>query len=51
MFIPYVAVVIANAGRENSPNMPETFVGHQPQPMIEAAVPVPEAAATPHPEA
>ena len=51
MLIPYVAVVIANAGRENSPRMPETFVGHQPQPMIEAAVPVPEAAATPHPEA
>jgi hypothetical protein len=51
MFIPYVAVVIANAGRENSPSMPETFVGHQPQPMIEAAVPVADKAAAPHPQA
>ncbi|MFC1435013.1 DUF3099 domain-containing protein [Streptacidiphilus sp. N1-3] len=37
IFIPYVAVVIANAGRENTPRMPETFIGHQPQPMIEPA--------------
>ncbi|MHA6763550.1 DUF3099 domain-containing protein [Streptacidiphilus sp. PAMC 29251] len=35
MLIPYVAVVIANGGRANSPKMPETFIGHQPQPMIE----------------
>ena len=49
IFIPYLAVVIANAGRENSPNMPETFIGHQPQPMLEpgTTVPAPPAAATP----
>ncbi|MFC1419709.1 DUF3099 domain-containing protein [Streptacidiphilus cavernicola] len=45
IFIPYIAVVIANAGRENSPRMPETFIGHQPQPMIEAAPTLAEPAA------
>ena len=45
IFIPYVAVVIANAGRENAPRIPDTFIGHQPQPMIEAPAPVAEAAA------
>lgn len=44
MFIPYVAVVIANAGRAPSPSMPETFIGHQPQPMIEAPAVHPEPA-------
>ncbi|MEZ0089343.1 DUF3099 domain-containing protein [Streptacidiphilus sp. EB129] len=38
MFIPYVAVVIANAGRESPPTMPETFIGHQPRPMLETGV-------------
>ncbi|MEY9968973.1 hypothetical protein ABIA33_007060 [Streptacidiphilus sp. MAP12-16] len=33
-FIPYVAVVIANAGRENAPGLPDSFVGHQPPPMV-----------------
>ena len=49
IFIPYLAVVIANAGRENSPSMPETFIGHQPQPMLEpgTAAPAPPATATP----
>jgi hypothetical protein len=48
IFIPYVAVVIANAGREPSPNMPETFIGHQPQPMLEPGpLPAEPAAAAP----
>jgi hypothetical protein len=49
IFIPYLAVVFANAGRENAPNLPDTFIGHQPQPMLEpgAAVPAPPATATP----
>jgi len=32
--LPYIAVVMANAGRENSPGLPSSFVGHQPRPMI-----------------
>ena len=32
--IPYLAVVYANAGRENAPDMPDTFVGYQPPPML-----------------
>ena len=32
--IPYLAVVYANAGRENVPNLPDTFVGYQPPPML-----------------
>jgi hypothetical protein len=50
MFIPYIAVVIANAGREGPQRMPETFIGHQPQPMIEAVPPVAEATATVPPQ-
>ncbi|MFF4650128.1 DUF3099 domain-containing protein [Streptomyces sp. NPDC001380] len=38
--LPYVAVVIANAGRENAPGLPDSFVGAQPRPMLGA----PEAA-------
>ncbi|MBO1335174.1 DUF3099 domain-containing protein [Streptomyces sp. VRA16 Mangrove soil] len=33
-FLPYVAVVIANAGRENAPNLPSTFVPAPSRPMI-----------------
>lgn len=33
-FLPYVAVVIANAGRENAPNLPGTFVPAPTRPMI-----------------
>ncbi|GAA4798192.1 DUF3099 domain-containing protein [Streptomyces ziwulingensis] len=47
--LPYVAVVIANAGRENAPGLPSTFVSAPLPPMIEAprkdggfAEPVPE---------
>ncbi|MFJ6661532.1 DUF3099 domain-containing protein [Streptomyces sp. NPDC091377] len=34
VLLPYVAVVIANAGRENAPSLPTTFVTAQPRPMI-----------------
>jgi hypothetical protein len=32
--LPYVAVVIANAGRENTPSLPSTFVTSTVRPMI-----------------
>ncbi|MCW5249491.1 DUF3099 domain-containing protein [Streptomyces sp. SHP 1-2] len=32
--LPYIAVVIANAGRENTPALPTTFVTAPPPPMI-----------------
>ncbi|MGW9024810.1 DUF3099 domain-containing protein [Streptomyces sp. NPDC055722] len=32
--LPYVAVVIANAGRENAPSLPSTFVSAPMRPMI-----------------
>lgn len=32
--LPYIAVVIANAGRENAPSLPTTFVTVPPPPMI-----------------
>jgi hypothetical protein len=32
--LPYVAVVIANAGRENAPSLPTTFVTVPMRPMI-----------------
>ncbi|MFI7012435.1 DUF3099 domain-containing protein [Streptomyces sp. NPDC050145] len=35
--LPYVAVVIANAGRENVPTLPSTFVTAPLRPMISAA--------------
>ncbi|MET7571644.1 DUF3099 domain-containing protein [Streptomyces sp. NPDC005492] len=34
MLLPYVAVVIANAGRENAPGLPSTFVTTPLRPMI-----------------
>ncbi|WP_189865315.1 DUF3099 domain-containing protein [Streptomyces poonensis] len=34
MILPYVAVVIANAGRENVPSLPSTFVSAPMRPMI-----------------
>ncbi|MFG2311587.1 DUF3099 domain-containing protein [Streptomyces sp. NPDC048566] len=36
ILLPYVAVVIANAGRENAPGLPSTFVGVPSRPMIAA---------------
>ncbi|MFD0384323.1 DUF3099 domain-containing protein [Streptomyces stramineus] len=35
--LPYVAVVIANAGRENAPSLPGTFVPPPARPMLHAA--------------
>ncbi|MFJ1655530.1 DUF3099 domain-containing protein [Streptomyces sp. NPDC088337] len=32
--LPYIAVVIANAGREGAPKLPSTFVAMPPKPMI-----------------
>jgi hypothetical protein len=34
MVLPYIAVVIANAGRENAPSLPSTFVMAPMRPMI-----------------
>jgi DUF3099 family protein len=34
LVLPYVAVVIANAGRENAPSLPSTFVSSPMRPMI-----------------
>ncbi|GHF64186.1 hypothetical protein GCM10018787_10580 [Streptomyces thermodiastaticus] len=34
MVMPYIAVVIANAGRENAPKLPSTFVSMPPKPML-----------------
>lgn len=34
--LPYIAVVIANAGRENAPELPSTFVAMPTKPMITA---------------
>jgi hypothetical protein len=33
--LPYIAVVVANAGRENAPSLPSTFVTAPTPPMIE----------------
>ncbi|MFD9541237.1 DUF3099 domain-containing protein [Streptomyces sp. NPDC060022] len=46
VLLPYVAVVIANAGRENAPSLPSTFV---PAPMRPALGTAP-AAGPPEPE-
>ena len=32
--LPYIAVVIANAGRENAPSLPKTFVAPPTRPML-----------------
>ncbi|BDH11008.1 DUF3099 domain-containing protein [Streptomyces hygroscopicus] len=32
--LPYIAVVIANAGRENAPSLPQTFVAGPTRPML-----------------
>ncbi|CAL9386494.1 hypothetical protein SUDANB58_01166 [Streptomyces sp. enrichment culture] len=34
VILPYIAVVIANAGRENAPSLPSTFVTAPTRPMI-----------------
>ncbi|MCH0562587.1 MULTISPECIES: DUF3099 domain-containing protein [unclassified Streptomyces] len=47
--LPYVAVVIANAGRENAPSLPSTFVAGPTRPTI-ASAPGEERSAGPGPE-
>lgn len=37
VLLPYVAVVIANAGRENAPSLPSTFVPAPTRPVLDAA--------------
>ncbi|MFE9247331.1 DUF3099 domain-containing protein [Streptomyces sp. NPDC007088] len=37
-FLPYVAVVIANAGRENAPSLPRTYVPAPVRPALEGTV-------------
>ncbi|MFJ6461234.1 DUF3099 domain-containing protein [Streptomyces sp. NPDC091387] len=37
VLLPYVAVVIANAGRENTPSLPSTFVPAPTRPALGAA--------------
>jgi hypothetical protein len=37
LVMPYVAVVIANAGRENTPSLPDTYIAGPSQPMLEAS--------------
>ncbi|WP_326764850.1 DUF3099 domain-containing protein [Streptomyces sp. NBC_01591] len=37
VLLPYVAVVIANAGRENTPSLPSTFVPAPMRPVRDAA--------------
>ncbi|MFG2503730.1 DUF3099 domain-containing protein [Streptomyces sp. NPDC048441] len=56
ILLPYVAVVIANAGRENIPSLPSTFVPAPSRPILappaahsESAEPVPEAGTGPSP--
>lgn len=36
VLLPYIAVVIANAGRENAPGLPTTFIGAPVRPMLAA---------------
>ncbi|MCT2593759.1 DUF3099 domain-containing protein [Streptomyces sp. N2-109] len=39
VLLPYVAVVIANAGRENSPRMPSSYLPGPSRPMLDATTP------------
>ncbi|QEU76804.1 DUF3099 domain-containing protein [Streptomyces nitrosporeus] len=48
VLLPYVAVVIANAGRENAASLPSTFVPASVRPALGTADPVGGAAPVPH---
>ncbi|WP_156724367.1 DUF3099 domain-containing protein [Streptomyces apocyni] len=37
VLLPYISVVIANAGRENAPSLPSSFVSTPGRPMLAAA--------------
>ncbi|MER5254562.1 MULTISPECIES: DUF3099 domain-containing protein [unclassified Streptomyces] len=57
ILLPYISVVIANAGRESVPSLPSTFVPAPSRPMIapptahgESAEPFPEAGTGPAPD-
>jgi hypothetical protein len=50
ILLPYISVVIANAGRENAPSLPSTFVPTPVRPAVEAA-PEPDASTESEPEA
>jgi hypothetical protein len=39
LLLPYIAVVIANAGRENAPGLPSTFVRPPSEPALERGSP------------
>ncbi|MEU9120826.1 DUF3099 domain-containing protein [Streptomyces sp. NPDC048506] len=39
MALPYIAVVIANAGRENVPSLPKTFIEGPSRPMLTPGAP------------
>ncbi|MFE5513512.1 DUF3099 domain-containing protein [Streptomyces sp. NPDC056529] len=47
ILLPYVAVVIANAGRESTPSLPSTFVPTPARPAIDAGEPADEAGTGP----
>ncbi|MEU0686526.1 DUF3099 domain-containing protein [Streptomyces uncialis] len=52
MVLPYIAVVIANAGRENAPSLPSTFVPAPARPVLpKAAAQSPAEAAAESPAA
>ncbi|WFB10219.1 DUF3099 domain-containing protein [Streptomyces sp. LX-29] len=51
MLLPYIAVVIANAGRENVPSLPSTFVPTTVRPMLTAGAEEPRAESDPEPSA
>ncbi|MFI6283884.1 DUF3099 domain-containing protein [Streptomyces sp. NPDC051018] len=47
MILPYIAVVIANAGRETPPSLPSTFVTPPARPMLAPMATAPAAPRTP----
>lgn len=49
ILLPYIAVVIANAGRENVPSLPSSYISTPIRPMVEP--PAPAADAKHEPEA
>ncbi|MEU5075386.1 DUF3099 domain-containing protein [Streptomyces asoensis] len=48
--LPYISVVIANAGRENVPSLPSTFLSAPVRPMIDPSRPEGERAGSLHQE-
>ncbi|UGY94974.1 DUF3099 domain-containing protein [Streptomyces gobiensis] len=44
--LPYIAVVIANAGRENSPAIPSTYIPTPPRPMLNSPEDTPKSPPT-----